>query len=279
MAIQIIFKYFFFFYFRNLTRRVEKKEMNKEIIGGVSVGIIVIAVAAIPATLWVTILEGLDDLIRSSKGLIEKWILLFLIFGCFILFENLRGRRNNEQNRKTRAVMTEDEKQKGLAAMNEARANLDPLPKPKTPLPPLVWDQGLEKIAQKIADGCPTGHVMGLDKQIYGQNLAWGYSSLAEAVKGSKGKQGFVGWDDERKQVNVDELKDKDKFVFDTDKTAKWCNGGWSKCGHFTQGVWAKTTKVGCARPSSSCATFGDKVYVCNYAPPGNYEKDTVYEF
>jgi pathogenesis-related protein 1 len=40
-------------------------------------------------------------------------------------------------------------------------------------------------------------------------------------------------------------------------------------CGHYTQVVWADSTKLGCARFNCPELTYGQGV-VCNYAPGGN---------
>ena len=46
--------------------------------------------------------------------------------------------------------------------------------------------------------------------------------------------------------------------------------------GHFTQVVWASTTKVGCGValcPAGTIASTMQSVYVvCQYGPPGNYQ-------
>ena len=48
------------------------------------------------------------------------------------------------------------------------------------------------------------------------------------------------------------------------DYKANQCNG---ECGHYTQIVWRATKEVGCA-----VARGGSReVWVCEYAPPGNY--------
>jgi hypothetical protein len=41
-----------------------------------------------------------------------------------------------------------------------------------------------------------------------------------------------------------------------------------SVCGHFTQVISTYTTHVGCGRARCKSA----EVWVCNYAPPGNYK-------
>ncbi len=39
-------------------------------------------------------------------------------------------------------------------------------------------------------------------------------------------------------------------------------------CGHYTQVVWKSTTEIGCGK--AVCADHS-QVWVCNYAPPGNW--------
>ncbi|MEZ4367461.1 MAG: CAP domain-containing protein [Kofleriaceae bacterium] len=52
----------------------------------------------------------------------------------------------------------------------------------------------------------------------------------------------------------------------DYDYDTNTCTG---VCGHYTQLVWAETTKVGCAMHACPGLTFGNAI-VCNYAPGGN---------
>ena len=48
------------------------------------------------------------------------------------------------------------------------------------------------------------------------------------------------------------------------------CRG---ECGHYTQVVWRGTKEVGCAVARDS----GREVWVCNYAPPGNWIGERPY--
>ena len=44
------------------------------------------------------------------------------------------------------------------------------------------------------------------------------------------------------------------------------CKGGWSRCAHYTQIIWRRTTQVGCGLTRRS----GKDYFVCQYDPPGN---------
>ena len=171
--------------------------------------------------------------------------------------------KNKNKTRGPGGRFTQEEKDAGLKAMNVARCNLAPL-KNAAIMPPLVWDNELEKVAQAWADKCTTKHSGGR----YGENLAFGHKTLVDAVK---------AWDSERKNINVAALNNKFTFTADAN-SQQWCKGGWSNCGHFTQGIWAKTTRVGCA--AAYCDSLPYKtVIVCNYDPRGNMQGSNVYDY
>ncbi|EMS67474.1 Pathogenesis-related protein PRB1-3 [Triticum urartu] len=46
------------------------------------------------------------------------------------------------------------------------------------------------------------------------------------------------------------------------------CDAG-KVCGHYTQVVWRKSTRIGCARVV--CAGNRGVFITCNYNPPGNF--------
>jgi hypothetical protein len=138
-----------------------------------------------------------------------------------------------------------------LEAHNEARAALG------IRMSPLVWDKKLRNYAKQwarhlAAKGCKLEHSRGSG---FGENLAanWGSGSWAKP----RSPDQVVGmWTKEEQWYNYNSNK---------------CQPG-KMCGHYTQVVWANTSKVGCAQAKG----VTDKgmtcyVYSCNYYKPGNY--------
>ena len=138
-----------------------------------------------------------------------------------------------------------------LAVHNRARANV--LPKPASPLPALTWSEDAAQVAQAWANRCEFKH--NAARGAHGENLT------AAAPPGSMtDAQAVEGWVDEAAH-----------YTYDTNT----CASG-KQCGHYTQVVWRNTTQVGCATavcttnsPFSSSPRW--QLWVCNYAPPGNY--------
>lgn len=114
-------------------------------------------------------------------------------------------------------------------------------------LPGLQWSPKLAASAQGWAEtlrgrGCFMQHSGAGD---VGENLAWasgGRLSVAEVM---------TMWGEERR---------------DYDPATNRCRPG-AQCGHYTQIVWRRTKEVGCA--IARCG--GEEVWVCHYAPPGNW--------
>jgi len=145
------------------------------------------------------------------------------------------------------AKLTQAEKDVIIKEHNSARCNVSPT---ATKMPAIKWDKEVEAVAQRYANTCPSGHNADRStwygKGYLGENIAWGYATPVDVIRIA-----FVG-----------ENKD---YTYSSNS----CKSG-KMCGHYTQVVWADSTKVGCARTAGTCPKWGDKVYVCNYAPGGN---------
>jgi hypothetical protein len=141
------------------------------------------------------------------------------------------------------------------AAMNAVRHGVST----SNPLPDLTWSSQIASVAQAYADklasqGCQMVHS---NNPNYGENLAW--------FSGSSPTAAYVAnaWAGESACYTYGPFESGDAC------TAA-CSGG---CGHYTQIVWRDTTEVGCGM--ASCP--GSEVWVCNFAPPGNYVGETPY--
>ncbi|NVJ08040.1 hypothetical protein HUW63_22710 [Myxococcus sp. AM001] len=138
-----------------------------------------------------------------------------------------------------------------LAAHNAARRDVSPAATPA--LEDLTWDEQATRTAKAYAARCQFSH--NPDRGNLGENLTAASSS-------AMGAQGVVqGWVDEAAHY---------------DHAANTCASG-KVCGHYTQVVWRGTRALGCAvQECTTNSPFGDRfpnwtLWVCNYAPPGNY--------
>ncbi|XP_067938980.1 cysteine-rich secretory protein 2-like [Watersipora subatra] len=118
----------------------------------------------------------------------------------------------------------------------------------------MVWDDEIASIAQRWADNCDFNH----DKYrtipgrfSLGQNLALGYRLWDTAIQ---------GWYDE-----------VDVFTYGRESANVFSN-----VGHYTQIVWASSSKIGCGY--SYCSNLNADFYVCNYGPAGNFDWWIPYE-
>jgi uncharacterized protein YkwD len=123
-----------------------------------------------------------------------------------------------------------------LTAHNQIRARIG--------VPPLTWSARLADYAQEWADRLlRDGKFQHRSNPAYGENLfeiTGARASSAEVVE---------AWASEERDYNY---------------RANTCRG---MCGHYTQLVWHDTRDVGCAVAASGRR----EVWVCNYAPHGNW--------
>lgn len=120
---------------------------------------------------------------------------------------------------------------------------------------PLTWDPALAVIAQGWAEQCvDTEAPIGLID--HNPNRSDTYPEyVGENIYGSggpaSGTDAVTLWASEEA---------------DYDYASNTCSG---ICGHYTQIVWAATTKVGCGIHTCPGLTYGNSV-ICNYGPGGN---------
>ena len=129
---------------------------------------------------------------------------------------------------------------------------------------PMTWDDDLEAVAQAWAEQCinvepPStliDHNPGRSANYpgyVGENIAGGVSPMSA-----------------QSAVNL-WAAEKQHYDYDSNTCAQG-----QVCGHYTQVVWATSTKLGCARTTCAGITYGNGI-VCNYAPGGNYNGQRPY--
>lgn len=126
------------------------------------------------------------------------------------------------------------------------------------------WNSKLAELAQKWSDGCEFDHGQppfdagSLGYESLGQNL-YVNSDLGKGMRA-----GVQAWFDEKSDYNYDSLT---------------CAPG-KQCGHYTQVVWGTSKEVGCGLTKcSSVAGMSNANYlVCNYGPPGNWDKQKPFK-
>ncbi|GEM_PF-1105688 len=113
----------------------------------------------------------------------------------------------------------------------------------------LTWSNAAASVAQGWANtlagrGCEMEHNANRGK--YGENIYWSQGFTP------KPKDVVDSWGSEVKDYNY---------------ASNTCAAG-KVCGHYTQVVWKDTKEVGCGKATCSGQ---QTIWVCNYAPPGNY--------
>ena len=114
--------------------------------------------------------------------------------------------------------------------------------------PALVWDDGLASLAQDWSNQmAQTGNFDHRPDNNEGENIFTGSGQTYAP------KDVVDAWGSEVTSFHAD---------------TNTCDPG-AMCGHFTQIVWATTTKVGCG---AATAGDGSVYWTCNYDPPGNVD-------
>ncbi|KAI3803772.1 hypothetical protein L1987_31934 [Smallanthus sonchifolius] len=143
-----------------------------------------------------------------------------------------------------RFIYTQNAHEDYVKAHNVARKEIG--------LEPMTWDPTVAKFAESYANqrkvDCALVHSH-IDK--YDENIAYGYGEFSglDAVK-----------------LCVDEKADYN-YVSNSCTPSKMC-------GHYTQVVWKKSIRIGCARVKCLNNAY---FVTCNYEPPGNYIGEKPY--
>ncbi len=142
-----------------------------------------------------------------------------------------------------------------LEAHNEVRANVQPAASP--PLEPMTWSPKLAIAAQEHGEKCIWEHSTDLGALNQGENLA------AYAPAGEPAERPVIDW---AAEVSM--------YDYPT-------NGCTGVCGHYTQIVWRESLEVGCAVVDCPNGLDGfpegREIWVCRYAPAGNYIGEQPY--
>ncbi|CAL5042759.1 unnamed protein product [Urochloa decumbens] len=113
-------------------------------------------------------------------------------------------------------------------------------------VPNLSWNTTLAAYARD----CELVHSRGP----YGENISWGSTG-----RGWAAGDAVASW-----------VKEKANYDCESNQCARR-----RKCGHYTQLVWAKTKKVGCA--AVECDGGAGTFIICSYDPPGNVKGKAPY--
>ncbi len=154
-------------------------------------------------------------------------------------------------------LLTPTEQTEMVAAHNTWRS--------RVAVPDLQWSSSLADTAQVWANslkenqGCQMVHS---NTEQVGENLYWAspltYSDGKVELQAISPTEVSNSWGSEKKNYRY---------------KSNSCKAG-QVCGHYTQMVWKTTTEMGCGK--ALCADKS-QVWVCHYAPAGNYIGEKPY--
>jgi hypothetical protein len=161
------------------------------------------------------------------------------------------------------------------AAHNAVRAMVTTTP----PLAPLTWSTTIAAYAQQWADSlaatsCASPHhrtEQELSQVGYGENLA-AFSMGGSFSSPSTSQDAVNGW-----------AAEVACWTYGAIGTTEQCdptcyqNLNSDGCGHYTQIVWRNSMQLGCGVASCNQGSFTTDIWICNYAPAGNYEGQAPY--
>lgn len=122
---------------------------------------------------------------------------------------------------------------------------------------PVAWDATVAQYAQSYAEkrkgDCALQHS---GSKQYGENIYWG-----SAGKAWSAADAVASW-----------VAEKQRYHYDSNSCDPQEK---SRCLHYTQVVWRKSTKIGCARVD--CTGNRGVFITCNYEPKGNVQGQKPY--
>ena len=128
----------------------------------------------------------------------------------------------------------------------------------------LVWDEELATVAQRLADQCVFSHDCSDCRQVerfrVGQNLYQSFNTRP----GDLGQEWTNAVDSWYREISV-YPGPVESFTFSQDT------------GHYTQMMWATTTRLGCGMSEFSRGRFIARLLVCNYGEAGNIISAPLY--
>jgi pathogenesis-related protein 1 len=151
----------------------------------------------------------------------------------------------------------------------------------QSPLPPLIWNQTIADFAQQWATTLATTmcaqpqHRSAVDliAKGYGENLAtFGASGTLKGGTASTAQQAVSAWAAEQACWTYGTIGGTEKC----DKTC-YTNLHSDGCGHYTQIVWRGSTELGCGVGTCKNGALTEDIWICNYAPAGNFIGRMVY--
>uniref|UniRef100_A0A671XRA7 Cysteine rich secretory protein LCCL domain containing 2 n=1 Tax=Sparus aurata TaxID=8175 RepID=A0A671XRA7_SPAAU len=217
------------------------------------------------ATAWLLVLPLMLLCVRDSSSLFlpdSKELRQLLS-----RYEEGTDETSNTSGNRTRRSIRWSDREEILQLHNKLRGGVYPT---ASNMEHMVWDDELERSATHWAEECQWDHGPQDLLMSIGQNLAvhWGrYRSPAFHVQ---------AWYDEVKDYTYPYPHECNPWCPDR------CSG--PMCTHYTQLVWATTSRVGCAvhvcpRMNVWGEVWENAIYlVCNYSPKGNWIGEAPYQ-
>eukprot|EP01083_Nonionella_stella_P223480 796419_1 len=165
----------------------------------------------------------------------------------------------------------------------------------------LIWDEGLEKMAQTYVESCPgLNHnpdpyfLIKNQRDANPQNTKWGTRN------GPLSDSRWCGAPSWNSNVDEDCIYIGENLLvtdprYDLDGILEHIETGWwdeyivwsygnhdegctngEQCGHYTQMVWSNTRYIGCGY-ANGCTSGWPGIFICNYFPAGNFNSVPPY--